>query len=151
VTPFVYRRPDRFRLASLRSGARLGDERWTVDTADDLELVRDVVRRLGDPRAPWRAVLDLVPPTPAPGGWHVRIADADEPIALAAGVDPDDVGARVWVLDHDGEPRGWQRVEVHDGIGVVGGDAGNTPIEVVDALDRLLRADPQVVELVRGD
>ena len=32
VTPYLYRHPERFRLANLRSGLGLGDERWTVDT-----------------------------------------------------------------------------------------------------------------------
>src|SRR5204862_6675946 len=37
VTPFVYRRPERYRLRALRTPELLGDERWTVDTAADLE------------------------------------------------------------------------------------------------------------------
>ena len=47
VTPFIYRRPGRFRLAALRQDRLLARERWTVDTPADLDHVRDVVARLG--------------------------------------------------------------------------------------------------------
>lgn len=58
VTPFVYRRPDRFALATLCSGDQLGAERWTVDTAADLDHIRAIVQRLDDPvGAGWREVL----------------------------------------------------------------------------------------------
>jgi spore coat polysaccharide biosynthesis protein SpsF len=60
VTPFVYRRPERFPLANLRSGLRLGDERWTVDTAADLEWVRGAFDRVGDIDASWHQVLAAV-------------------------------------------------------------------------------------------
>lgn len=42
VTPFVYGRPERFRLAGLAAGAEEGDVRWTVDRPDDLEFVQAV-------------------------------------------------------------------------------------------------------------
>jgi spore coat polysaccharide biosynthesis protein SpsF len=61
VTPFFYRHPERFRLANLRSGEDLGDERWTVDTPSDLEVVRDILRRVGpDPAFGWRDALGTV-------------------------------------------------------------------------------------------
>jgi spore coat polysaccharide biosynthesis protein SpsF len=40
VTPFFYRRPQLFRLANVRHDVALGDERWTVDTEEDLDFVR---------------------------------------------------------------------------------------------------------------
>ena len=67
VTPFVYRRPERFELANLRSGLRLGDERWTVDTADDLEWVRSAFEAVGDIDASWQHVLAAVRCRPAWG------------------------------------------------------------------------------------
>ena len=57
VTPFVYRRPDRFRLADVRHPTDLSHLRWTVDTADDLDRVRRLVAATGDPAAPWEAFL----------------------------------------------------------------------------------------------
>ncbi|HMQ24518.1 MAG TPA: glycosyltransferase family protein, partial [Acidimicrobiales bacterium] len=58
VTPFVYHRPERFVLASLETGEQLGHERWTLDTADDLDRLRAVVAGLDDPvAAGWHDVL----------------------------------------------------------------------------------------------
>ena len=51
VTPYLYRHPDRFRLAGLAQAADEGAVRWTVDRPDDLEFVRAVYDALhaGDP------------------------------------------------------------------------------------------------------
>jgi spore coat polysaccharide biosynthesis protein SpsF len=46
VTPFLYRRPERFALANMRNDRVLGREGWTVDTADDLVFVRSVVDKM---------------------------------------------------------------------------------------------------------
>jgi spore coat polysaccharide biosynthesis protein SpsF (cytidylyltransferase family) len=51
VTPFVKARPQRFRLGVLEAEQDLGDERWTVDQADDLAFVRALATRLPDPVA----------------------------------------------------------------------------------------------------
>jgi spore coat polysaccharide biosynthesis protein SpsF len=48
VTPFIWRRPERFGVAVLEADEDLGDERWTVDYPADLELVRAVYARLID-------------------------------------------------------------------------------------------------------
>lgn len=42
VTPFLYRHPERFRIAQLVQSAPLADRRWTVDTAEDFEFVSRV-------------------------------------------------------------------------------------------------------------
>jgi len=42
VTPFLYRHPERFRLAGLEQAADEGEVRWTVDRPDDLDFVRAV-------------------------------------------------------------------------------------------------------------
>jgi spore coat polysaccharide biosynthesis protein SpsF len=63
VMPFVYRRPERFRLANLRNDQPLGEERWTVDTADDLERVRRITQQMrdaGNDDFGWRDVLAIV-------------------------------------------------------------------------------------------
>lgn len=46
VTPFVYRRPERFRLGSLINPDPAPELRWTVDTPEDLAFVREVYERL---------------------------------------------------------------------------------------------------------
>jgi spore coat polysaccharide biosynthesis protein SpsF len=46
VTLFIYRRPDRFRLGSLKVAEDHSAERWTVDTPADFDFVRRVYERL---------------------------------------------------------------------------------------------------------
>ena len=46
VTPFVYNRPDRFRLGCVTQAVDRSAERWTVDTANDFAFVRRVNERL---------------------------------------------------------------------------------------------------------
>jgi spore coat polysaccharide biosynthesis protein SpsF len=46
VTPFIYRRPDAFRLEGLSRAPSLAALRWTVDLPEDLAFVRDVYARL---------------------------------------------------------------------------------------------------------
>lgn len=46
VTPFIYRRPDRFTLGGLSQDRDEGDVRWTVDRPDDLVFVRAVYEAL---------------------------------------------------------------------------------------------------------
>jgi spore coat polysaccharide biosynthesis protein SpsF (cytidylyltransferase family) len=46
----IRRDPERWPRASLEGGEDLAELRWTVDTEEDLEFVREVVRRLGERR-----------------------------------------------------------------------------------------------------
>lgn len=46
VTPFIYRRPQRYRLRSVTRKDDLSAQRWTVDTAEDFELVRRIISAL---------------------------------------------------------------------------------------------------------
>lgn len=50
VTTAVRRDPERFAPATLVADQNLADLRWTLDTADDLALIRAVVERLGPRR-----------------------------------------------------------------------------------------------------
>jgi spore coat polysaccharide biosynthesis protein SpsF len=148
VTPFLYRHPERFVLANLRSGDDLGAERWTVDTAADLELVRRLVERLG-PNEPfgWREVLRVAGRTSpaAHPGLRLRVARAadsdqllawrNDPAAVAWSVSGravgrdeheqwfsrrlDDPATRIWVAERDGTPVASTRIDVHDAIGEV--------------------------------
>lgn len=47
VTPFIYRRPDRFRLRDVVADIDRSDLRWTVDTADDMAFATAVYDALG--------------------------------------------------------------------------------------------------------
>ncbi len=42
VLPFIYRRPERFRLEGISQAADEGEVRWTVDRPDDYEFVSEV-------------------------------------------------------------------------------------------------------------
>jgi spore coat polysaccharide biosynthesis protein SpsF len=66
VTPFLYRRPDRFKLVNVACAEDVSSLRWTVDTPDDLRLLRCLFDRavhLGDPG--WEDVLEIVRREPA--------------------------------------------------------------------------------------
>jgi spore coat polysaccharide biosynthesis protein SpsF (cytidylyltransferase family) len=47
VTPYIWRRPERFRLANVANASDLSVLRWTVDTAADLDFARAVYAALG--------------------------------------------------------------------------------------------------------
>lgn len=47
VTPYLWKQPDRFRLASVTRSPDLSALRWTVDEPADLQFVRAVYARLG--------------------------------------------------------------------------------------------------------
>jgi len=47
VTAYMYRHPERFSLISVTSDVDRADWRWTIDTAEDLEFVRQIYSRLG--------------------------------------------------------------------------------------------------------
>jgi spore coat polysaccharide biosynthesis protein SpsF len=46
VTPFIYRRPERYRLRSVTRTENLSAHRWTVDTAADFEMVGRIISDL---------------------------------------------------------------------------------------------------------
>jgi spore coat polysaccharide biosynthesis protein SpsF (cytidylyltransferase family) len=50
VTTMIRRDPERWPRASLEGSEDLAELRWTVDTEEDLEFVRELVRRLGERR-----------------------------------------------------------------------------------------------------
>jgi len=46
VTPFIYRRPERFHFTYVVSEVDLSAHRWTVDTPDDLRLIEEIYAEL---------------------------------------------------------------------------------------------------------
>jgi len=65
VLPFLYDPPGRFRVVRLNAERDYGRLRWTVDTREDLEFVRQVYARLGARgEFGWRDVLALVQAEP---------------------------------------------------------------------------------------
>jgi spore coat polysaccharide biosynthesis protein SpsF len=61
VTPYIYEHPEHFRLRSINADADYSQYRWTVDTLEDLELLRLICARLAeDEDFGWRDVLRLM-------------------------------------------------------------------------------------------
>jgi len=60
VTPYIYLHPELFQKLSVIAEKNWSFYRWTVDTAEDLALVRAVYEKMGaDDHFSWRDVLDL--------------------------------------------------------------------------------------------
>jgi spore coat polysaccharide biosynthesis protein SpsF len=60
VTPFIYAHPERFRLLHLASPHNYSHLRWTVDTPQDLELVRRIYGQFEDDGFAWQDALSVV-------------------------------------------------------------------------------------------
>lgn len=61
VTPYFYQNPELFSLVSVTQARDDSEQRWTVDTADDLAFVRQIYERLGGgDEVYWQDVLDLL-------------------------------------------------------------------------------------------
>ena len=66
VTPYLYLNQDRFRCVNVACEADYSRLRWTVDTAEDLELIRNIYSRLGPGDSfGWRDVLAVFEREPA--------------------------------------------------------------------------------------
>jgi spore coat polysaccharide biosynthesis protein SpsF len=67
VTPYIYWRPDRFRIKSVQMIPDLSHHRWTVDTPEDFELVTRILEVLypKNPHFTLEDVLDLLSANPA--------------------------------------------------------------------------------------
>jgi spore coat polysaccharide biosynthesis protein SpsF len=73
VTPFLYRRPDLFRTRCVVNDADHSSHRWTVDTPEDLELVRRVYAAFGHDRFGWGKVLALLERHPDWQGLNAHV------------------------------------------------------------------------------
>lgn len=92
VTPYIWKQPDRFRLASVTHDPDLSALRWTVDEPADLEFARAVHARLGGGGRLFGMdeVLDLLRREPALAAinrgpsrneGYARSVGADRPVA----------------------------------------------------------------------
>ncbi|MBN2292787.1 MAG: glycosyltransferase family protein [Pirellulales bacterium] len=65
VTPYIYGHPEMFQLLSVTGREDHSNYRWTVDTPEDLQFVREIYRLLGTREtAGWREVLSLLRANP---------------------------------------------------------------------------------------
>ena len=74
VTPYFYRNPDRFRNIQVTADRDFSGLRWTVDTTEDLTLVRRVYETLGADRDfSWLEVVDLFKREPSLSAINANI------------------------------------------------------------------------------
>ena len=78
VMPYFYEHPDRFRILHMTHEPDLGDLRWTVDTPEDLELLRQIVSFFpGRDDFSWQEVLSLVQQHPELSQINANIRHKD--------------------------------------------------------------------------
>ena len=65
VTPYLYENPTEFHIASIHAEGDFSKYRWTLDTAEDFEMIRKVYRYFGGgDHFGWRDVLQLMDEQP---------------------------------------------------------------------------------------
>ena len=65
VTPYLYENPGFFKVLSMGADADYSRYRWTLDTREDLNMLREIYSRLGERYdAGWREVLTMVENAP---------------------------------------------------------------------------------------
>jgi spore coat polysaccharide biosynthesis protein SpsF len=74
VTPYFYEHPQLFRIASVVGDVDYSHYRWTLDTAEDLLLLRAVYKRFeGDDSFTWREVIALMEREPELAELNINI------------------------------------------------------------------------------
>lgn len=75
VTPYYYEHPELFRLATLTSELDCRQYRWTLDTQEDYELLREIYREFRDGRVfGWREIVELMYRKPELLQWNAQVA-----------------------------------------------------------------------------
>ncbi len=66
VTPFIYKRPERYQLRSVTRPENLSYHRWTVDTPEDFELITKIITQIypENPEFRMRNVLEVLEENP---------------------------------------------------------------------------------------
>ncbi len=74
VTPYFYQHPELFRLATLKSELDCQKYRWTLDTPDDLTLLREIAREFkGNCTFTWREIVALMKHRPDLMTWNAQV------------------------------------------------------------------------------
>ncbi|MBA2281882.1 MAG: NTP transferase domain-containing protein [Acidimicrobiia bacterium] len=138
VTSYLYRHPGRYQLAQHLGDRAAGEERWTIDTAADLDWLRGAVTAVDDLRhARWTTILDALGRQGAGPGLRL------EPLRFAG-----DAGRseRTWDVCADGDVRGTTTVVAGDDgrASVRWALDGCEPAAVRPVLAHWLAADRQV-------
>jgi spore coat polysaccharide biosynthesis protein SpsF len=78
VMPYLYEVPGRFRILHVKAPRDFGHLRWTVDTAEDLQLIRKVYAAFGGrDDFTWREVLDLFDREPSLAALNAGVRHKD--------------------------------------------------------------------------
>ena len=83
VMPYFYEHPQEFRVLHMRHEPDYGQYRWTVDSQEDLDLLRRVVTHFEDDRFSWLDVLALFENQP-------ELAEMNAGVALRGAQDVDE-------------------------------------------------------------
>lgn len=81
VTPYIYLHPEQFKVLSVTSDEKLVGYRWTVDTQEDLNLIRTIYKKMDDDDYfSWRDVMGLFEDEPdlAEINRHIRQKSLEE-------------------------------------------------------------------------
>src|SRR5262249_58225529 len=74
VTPYLYEHPEIFRLTSTQAEADYSSHRWTLDTREDLQLIRNIYSRFCHrEHFSWRELLDLIEAEPELAGTNALV------------------------------------------------------------------------------
>jgi spore coat polysaccharide biosynthesis protein SpsF len=144
VTPFVYRHNRRFLLRAVRSAARVGHLRWTVDTEADLDAVRAMVGTGLPGGYPWHALLNaLAVEQRRPLRFGLQPAvEGEVPGWVTEFNDP---GHQPLVAVADGRPVGALVADVEDGIVTVRGEVAPQHVQTVRAqFEQFVGVTPQI-------
>jgi spore coat polysaccharide biosynthesis protein SpsF len=78
VMPYFYEHPEEFNILHLRHDPDYGHYRWTVDTPEDLELLRRIADHFDDDTFSWKAVLALFEEQPELAELNARVSHRDQ-------------------------------------------------------------------------
>ncbi len=74
VMPYLYENPDRFNIVQIDADQDYGNLRWTVDTHEDLQFLREIAARLPDRISfGWRDILSLLKDHPELNEINMRV------------------------------------------------------------------------------
>jgi len=108
VTPYLLRHPRSFQFAQAVTAENVGDERWTVDVPEDLEVVRAALAGQDHARVGWEQILASVGRRAAPS--RCRVVPIVEESHHRG-----DPYCRVWSLDLGPDESGRAEVTVDEG------------------------------------
>jgi spore coat polysaccharide biosynthesis protein SpsF len=144
VTPYLYRHPERFKLASIRWHIPLGHVNWSVDEVEDLDRVRHLIMGAGT-HAPWSDFLQADGDLGESCGLRLRPGSENDQVAILewrndpvtvsnsrgsrpVGLDEhrawygaalNNPAVKLSVVEVDGVAVGMVRIDVNEGVGAV--------------------------------